>query len=413
LLRAAYAIAVGAAAGLARYTPPSQQKWLRALRARSGILDRYTKWARTSRDRTRPLLWMHAPSVGEGLQAKPVLELVRSPSLQIAYTFFSPSAESFANTLDMADLVEYLPFDTPAAAETTLDALLPAALVFSKLDVWPVLVRAAAARGVRVGLISATLSEASSRRYGLARALLRDAYATLDAVGAIDADDAQRLVDLGVRPDAITVTGDTRYDQVWAKARGGPTSHPRLTIVAGSTWPSDEAVLLPAWRQGAPKARLIIAPHEPTAQHLAAIERWARGAGVRHARLDHPDAPTADLVLVDRVGVLGDLYATADIAVVGGGFHGAGLHSTLEPAAFGVPVLFGPRHHSSRDASLLIAAGAAHGVTSPRDLAGRFQDWSRDDRARRHAGDAAREVVRQGLGAAQRSATIVGRLLAG
>jgi 3-deoxy-D-manno-octulosonic-acid transferase len=406
-------MAAGAAAGLARYAPASQQKWLRALRARSGILDRYTQWARANRDRTLPLLWMHAPSVGEGLQAKPVLELVRSPSLQIAYTFFSPSAERFAATLDMADLVEYLPFDTPAAAHTTLGALSPAAIVFSKLDVWPVLVHAAAARGVRLGLISATLSEASSRRYGLARTLLRDAYAALDAVGAIDATDAERLVDLGVRRDAITVTGDTRYDQVWAKAQVGPIAHTRLTIVAGSTWPNDEDVLLPAWRQGSPDARLIIAPHEPTPHHLAAIERWAREAGVRYARLDHPDAPAADLVLVDRVGVLGDLYATADIAFVGGAFHAAGLHSTLEPAAFGVPVLFGPRHQSSRDATLLIAAGAAHAVTSPHELAGWLQDWSRDDRARRDAGDAARDVVRQGLGAAQWSATIVGRLVAG
>jgi 3-deoxy-D-manno-octulosonic-acid transferase len=406
-------MAAGAAAGLARYTPASQQKWLRALRARSGILDRYTQWARANRDRTLPLLWMHAPSVGEGLQAKPVLELVRSPSLQIAYTFFSPSAERFAATLGMTDLVEYLPFDTPGAAQTTLDALSPAAIVFSKLDVWPVLVHAAAARGVRLGLISATLSEASSRRYGLARALLRDAYAALDAVGAIDAADAERLVDLGVRQGAITVTGDTRYDQVWAKAQGGPINHPRLTIVAGSTWPNDEDVLLPAWRQGAPEGRLIIAPHEPTLHHLAAIERWARAAGIRHARLDHPDAATADLVLVDRVGVLADLYATADIAFVGGAFHAAGLHSALEPAAFGVPVLFGPRHQSSRDATLLIAAGAAHAVTSPHELAGWLQEWSRDDGGRRDAGDAARDVVRQGLGAAQRSATIVGRLVAG
>jgi 3-deoxy-D-manno-octulosonic-acid transferase len=413
LLRAAYAVAATAAAHLARWTPASQQKWLRALRARSGILDRYTAWGRTGRDRTRPLLWIHAPSVGEGLQARPVLELVRTPSLQIAYTFFSPSAEAFAAQLGV-DFADYLPFDTRLAADAALDALAPTALVFSKLDVWPTLVDRAATRGVRLGLISATLAESSGRRHGLARALLTDAYARLDAIGAIDPQDADRLVALGARSETITVTGDTRYDQVWARANASP---PRpegpLTIVAGSTWPSDERVLLPAWRQAAPNTRLVIAPHEPTPRHLAAIEAWARTAGVRHARLDHNDAASADLVVVDRLGVLGDLYGMADIAYVGGAFHAAGLHSTLEPAAFGVPVLFGPRHQGSRDAALLIAAGAAHAVSSVPDLAAKIQAWTRDDRARREAGDAARDVVRQGLGAAQRSATIVGRLLAG
>jgi 3-deoxy-D-manno-octulosonic-acid transferase len=374
---------------------------------------------------------MHAPSVGEGLQARPVLELLRTPGptleplrtpdLQVVYTFFSPSAETFARTLlqtGLADFTDFLPFDTVPAANAILDALDPTALVFSKLDVWPILVQRAAARGVRLGLISATLSASSSRTTGLARALLSDAYARFDTVGAIDQADADRLVTLGVRPDVITITGDTRYDQVWARShpildREFSWNDTRLTIVAGSTWPSDERVLLPAWRQAVPKARLVIAPHEPTQAHLSAIEAWARAADVRYARVDDPDAAAADLVLVDRVGVLGDLYATADIAFVGGAFHAAGLHSTLEPAAFGVPILFGPRYYASRDAAVLLAAGAARSVPTIADLAAQIREWATDDSARRDAGSAAREVVRQGLGAAQRSAAIVGRLLTG
>jgi 3-deoxy-D-manno-octulosonic-acid transferase len=411
-------VAATSATALAPLAPsrPGAPKWLRALGARAGLLDRYTRWGRDHRDRTRPLLWMHAPSVGEGLQARPVLEILPPPRPQIAYTFFSPSAERFATTLrdaGLADFTDYLPFDTRAAADAALDALAPAALVFSKLDVWPVLVERAARRGVRVGLISATLSAASSRQWGVARGLLRDAYAALDAVGAIDPADADRLVALGVRPETIVITGDTRYDQVWSRAQAAAMHPPaRLTIVAGSTWPSDEHVLLPAWLAATPRARLVIAPHEPTSPHLDAIERWARTAGVRYARLDHPDAAAADLVLVDRVGILGDLYATADIAFVGGAFHAAGLHSTLEPAAFGVPVLFGPRHNESRDAALLLAANAARSVASIPDLAASLTQWSSADTIRRDAGARAREVVRQGLGAAQRSASLVARLLA-
>jgi 3-deoxy-D-manno-octulosonic-acid transferase len=175
---------------------------LRALRARRGIRSRYAAWALAHRDAPRALLWMHAPSVGEGLQARPVLQLARRerPELQLAYTFFSPSAAAFARGLDV-DFADYLPFDTVGDSVATLDALEPRALVFSKLDVWPTLARVAAKRGVRLGLVSATLAEGSSRRRGMAARLLSDAYARLDSVGAIDHRDAERLVELGVRRD--------------------------------------------------------------------------------------------------------------------------------------------------------------------------------------------------------------------
>jgi 3-deoxy-D-manno-octulosonic-acid transferase len=411
------------ARGAAVLAPPGDSKILKALRARRGIRERYRAWGAAQRDRHRPLLWMHAPSVGEGLQARPVLRLVRSrqPATQLAYTHFSPSATQFAASLDV-DFRDFLPFDTPTDAAIALEALHPTALVFSKLDVWPVLTQAARSRSVRLGLISATLARGSSRRSRAASALLRDAYAALDSVGAIDDADADRLVELGVRPSVVTVTGDTRYDQVWERADRVDRDSAlltrlksmRTTLVAGSTWPADEAVLLPAFvavRRGAPDARLIIAPHEPTSDHVAPIEAWARAASLRTARVDAPTAGAADVIVVDRVGILGDLYALADIAFVGGGFHDAGLHSVLEPAAFGAPVLFGPRCHDSRDAGLLIARGGAVSVTTDADLSRRLGAWIRDGSLRREAGNVARALVRSGVGAAERSFELVARLL--
>jgi 3-deoxy-D-manno-octulosonic-acid transferase len=243
-------------------------------------------------------------------------------------------------------------------------------------------------------------------------------------VGAIDEDDAARLVELGVRSDAISVTGDTRYDQVWARAEAvdrasallAPLASPRPTLVAGSTWPSDETVLLDAWiavRRRVPGARLIIAPHEPTPAHLAPIERWAAEQRIPLARLDTPDAGAADVVLVDRVGVLGDLYALATVAYVGGAFHAAGLHSVLEPAAFGVPVLFGPRSHASRDARLLLSADGGARVASSPELAERLAHWLSDAAARTGIGSRARALVQSGLGAAERSVQLVEGLLEG
>jgi 3-deoxy-D-manno-octulosonic-acid transferase len=423
LARLLYAAAAQAARGAARIAPAGEGKLLRALRARRGIRQRYRAWGERHRDAARPLLWMHAPSVGEGLQARPVLQLarVRRPELQLAYTFFSPSAAAFARGLD-ADFADYLPFDTPADARVALDALRPTALVFSKLDVWPRLVAEAHRRGVRLGMVSATLAETSSRRRGPAAALLADAYARLDLVGAIDPADAGRLVALGVRPEAVSVTGDTRYDQVWARARAAdrsgtllaPLLVDRPTLVAGSTWPADERALLPAWealRRRVPAARLVVAPHEPTPAHLAPLEAWARAAGLSFARLGASGAGEADVVIVDRVGVLGDLYALADAAFVGGGFHAAGLHSVLEPAAFGSPVLFGPRHGASRDAGLLLAADGAVSAADADGLRDGLLAWLGEPAAGRSAGERARAVVEAGLGAAERSYDLVARLL--
>lgn len=366
---------------------------------------------------------MHAPSVGEGMQARVVIERVRRrrPDVQIAYTFFSPSAESFARGLDV-DFSDYLPFDTAGDMSAVMNALRPTALVFSKLDVWPVLVAEASRRSIPIGLISGTVSEASSRDGLIATALLHECYELLDRVGAASDADAARIIALGTDSSHVVVTGDTRYDQVWERANSvrrdsdllAPLVSARPTLVAGSTWPSDEEVLLKAWsaiRRDIPEARLIIAPHEPTPAHLTPIERWAAAEHLSLARLGDSVAPTADVILVDVTGVLGDLYSLATAAFVGGGFHDAGLHSVLEPAAFGVPVAFGPRHANSREATLLHRSRGGDSVVTTDETIEMLELWLGDSGARERAGSAARALVQRGLGAAERSFELVVELL--
>jgi 3-deoxy-D-manno-octulosonic-acid transferase len=421
LLRIPYTAAGTMANALTRVVPAGQSKFRRGVSARRDIVARYERWAKSSRVSDRPLLWFHAPSVGEGLQAAPVLELVRAriPEVQIVYTFYSPSAEKFATALQV-DFVDYLPFDTYGDARRIISALRPTALVFSKLDVWPALTESAARAGVNVGVISATLPQTSGRRGFFARSFLTDAYSSLACVGAIDAQDAELLREQGVHPERVIVTGDTRYDQVRARAHRPPSPlvqslrTARPTLVAGSTWPSDETHLLAAWRricEKIPDARLIIAPHELTDDHLRSITEWAAGSHLTLALLDSPGAPDADVVLVDRYGVLGDLYALADVAYVGGGFHAAGLHSVLEPAAFGAPVLFGPRISKSRDAQLVQSSAGGAVVTGSADLAIRLSDWLGSPSSREIVGEAAREMVERGCGAAERSFELVRTLL--
>lgn len=419
-----YAAAAAAADLLAHAPLPGDSKLARSLRARRGLLASYEAWGRAHRAVERPLLWMHAPSVGEGLQARPVIQLLRArhPALQVVYTYFSPSAERFAQSVG-ADFTAYLPFDRRRNAQRALDALRPTALVFSKLDLWPALTAEARARGIPIGMISATLSEGSGRQGAVARALLQEAYGALDAVGAVDPADAERLTALGVHAARVTITGDTRYDQVAARAAAVDRESPLLaalasrrpTLVAGSTWPADERVLLPAWldlRRSVPDARLIFAPHEPTPQHLDPIRRWAQESSLSISTLSDTAAGTADVILVDRVGVLGDLYALAGAAYVGGGFHAAGLHSVLEPAAFGVPVIFGPRHHNSRDAALLIECDGGESVSDAPTLTRALRIVLTEPDTRRSAGEAAKALVGAGLGASARSVDLIEKMLA-
>jgi 3-deoxy-D-manno-octulosonic-acid transferase len=390
-------------------------------RGRRAAGGRLGSWGLTRRDRSRPLVWFHASSVGEGLQAESVLLELRRirPDCQLAYTHFSPSATHLARRLPV-DVADYLPYDLPGEAERLLDALAPDLLVFSKLDLWPELALRAAARQIPVTIVAGTVSRGSGRLRWPARSLLAPGYAVVHAAAAISGEDGERLVRLGVPEGRVRVLGDPRFDSAAARVAGVSPDDPLLrfgrgapTLVAGSTWPADETVLLGAFAAVHSRrrdARLILVPHEPTPDHLAAVERRAARAGLpAPTRLGAGGGPVP-LLLVDRIGLLAALYGTGTMAYVGGGFGRAGLHSVLEPAAWALPVAFGPRWQQSRDAELLLQARAAAALESlssaaaAAELARLWDGWIVDERERAAQGRRAGEVVTAGLGAARRSA---------
>jgi 3-deoxy-D-manno-octulosonic-acid transferase len=424
---AAYRVVARLAGGLAPALALLSPKLAAGHRGRQRAVERLAGWAARERDPERPLVWFHASSVGEGLQAESVLlELRRiAPDLQYVYTHYSPSAEALARRLPV-DVADYLPYDLPGPMERLLEVLSPRLLVFAKLDLWPELTEMAVARGTTVAMVAATVSPGSGRLRWPARALLRAGYAAVGAAAAISDDDAARLGRLGVSPDRIQVLGDPRFDSAADGIAGVAADEPLLrfgrgapTLVAGSTWSADESVLLEAFARLLPRhpaARLIVVPHEPTAPHLASTERTAARLGLpAPLRLSQAGGP-APLLLVDRIGVLARLYGAGTMAYVGGGFGRAGLHSVLEPAAWALPVAFGPRWQDSRDAASLLAAGAARALTTrgteaARELLGTWSRWIECEDDRRAQGERAAALVASGRGAARRSAEMLAGLI--
>jgi 3-deoxy-D-manno-octulosonic-acid transferase len=419
-----YEAGIGGVRVLARVVSPFDGRVRRAVRARAAAPVHLREWSGAWRRRNRPLFWLHAPSVGEALMAQVIIERLRRavPDSQIAFTWFSLSAEGMAERVG-ADVTACLPWDVRGDVRAALDALSPDVIGFVRTEIWPVLQREARRRGTRTALVNAPLAEGSSRLRPFARRFLAPAYAQLDAVGAVSPADAERLLRLGVCAERLRVTGDARVDQAVERIERGAAPPPivgRLAepgtdvIVAGSTWPADEDRLIPAMRALAEdpgrNVRWIVAPHEPSSSHLDRLDGALAAAslrGVRLADVERGSAP-GGIVVVDRVGVLADLYRIARIAWIGGGFGDRGLHSVLEPAALGVPVMYGPRFGSAREAGALAAVGGGFVVDDVPAMVERFRALLDDAEAASRAAHAWMAAER---GGAERNAALLVELL--
>lgn len=434
----AYEAALGACRPIFRAAGWVHPQARRAVSGRKTTRERFLEWSASSRDPDRPVVWVHAPSVGESLMAKAIIGALKEarPDVQVAFTHFSPSAERVAAEVG-ADVWGYMPYDTRTPVRRTLAALDPDVIAFVRTEVWPVVTREAAQAGARMVLVNAVLSEGSGRLRWLGKSFLEAAYRRLDEVGAVSRAHADRYEILGVPPGRIRVTGDARFDQVWnriqerglAEFHRDPAPQGRVPdellpfwrvlddpeafiMVAGSTWPADEKILLPAvsvLRRSHP-FRMVIAPHEPTTSHLEALERRLDRQALPHARLSALVAARAqapEVVVVDRLGILADLYALADVAYVGGGFGKDGLHSVVEPAAIGVPVLFGPHYGNAREAGALAAAGGGFAIEGPGGLEDRLRELMDEPIRIKAVGESARAYVQSETGAAERNAELI------
>lgn len=393
----------------------------KAHRGRLAAPARLREWAATHRDPARPLVWFHAASVGEGLQARAVLTELRRirPDFQAVFTHFSASADRLESSMP-ADFSGYLPYDRQGDVIESLEALRPALLVFAKLDVWPELATQASLRGCRVALIAGSVDPGSARLGAIASAVARRGYQAIEIAAAISEEDGRRLVQLGVDPARVVVTGDPRIDSVLdgireTRGSGEVTADPSL-MVAGSTWPVDEQMLLSALatvRNSHPEARLLLVPHEPSNERVAEIVAHASALGLDTAIWSEDSPITAAVTVVDRLGVLARLYRLGGFAYVGGGFGSRGIHSVLEPAGWNRAVIIGPNDRGVRDARLLADAGGLVRLANSASinaLVARWSMWLDRPAQALQAGEQAGAALESDRGAAARSARLVADL---
>ncbi len=371
--------------------------------------------------RTRVLF--HVASVGELLQAMPVMEALANeqdpPAVVLSFT--SPSVTKNMPNNVRAHLVTPSPLELTSSIRRFMDEIEPDLLVFSTYDVWPGMLMEAAERGVPALLINAALPGSAGRLRFPARAFHAKIYSLLSAAGAIAPEHAHRLARLGLAPGKVRVTGNCRFDQTLSRCRAVSRDDPDVSIlpgfetfiVAGSTWPQDHKHLLPALGRllrAHQDLAAVIAPHEPGQDHVQEVEEFFKRAGigvVRYSSLARgSERGHGRVVVVDRLGVLYKLYKRASAAYVGGSFH-QGVHNVMEPAGMGAPVVVGPVHKNSAEALDMIRAGGIKVAGTDKEIESAFNEWINQPEKLKTAGEAAVKVVEQNAGATSRTAALI------
>lgn len=384
----------------------------RAIRGRRNLLKQIKAQVKELRAPHR--VWFHSSSLGEFEQAKPIIAALRKRfrSLDVIVTFFSPSGYEHSRNYKLASMITYIPFDSARNARMFLDLTRPTVAVMVRYDIWPNHVWELARRGVPTFIANATLRSSSGRHWPFIHNFHRYLYNHLTSILTVSESDAASFQRFSLTHPHIEVVGDTRYDQVWQRSIEAKSKHlipdsilkRKKVFVVGSSWTEDEEVILPAFQRLAKEdslALMILVPHEPTLETLDRLEASA----TKHLRIirfsDLNDYSNENIILVDSIGILVPLYRYATVTYVGGSFR-QGVHNVLEPAVYGLPVLFGPRHENSQEAVALVRRGGGFVVTNADTCYSILRRLMNNKQLRQEAGARSFELVKENIGATER-----------
>ena len=384
-------------------------KYFRTFRERMGRLPVYLN---VDGERS---IWVHAVSVGEVLAARPLVEALKTrfPSLRVLVSTTTLTGNAVAQkSVRGTDGLFYAPFDWPGPVRSALDTVNPALLVLVETEIWPNLIHEARRRGVKVAIVNGRISPRSHKGYVRVRGFLRHVLREIDLFLMQGEAHAERIRDMGAPADRVRVTGNLKFDSVLVprtpeklrRLLAPESRRGRPLFVAGSTAGGEEELVLEAYRQirqRVPDAGLVIAPRHP--ERFDIVPALVEAAGfpcLRRSALEPGTWKDGEVVLLDTLGELAQVYPLADVVFVGGSLVPVGGHNILEAAVAGKPVVVGPYMHNFQEiADQFRAEGALVEVRTSDDLAREVTSLLTDEVRRRSVGERARALVEENRGA--------------
>ncbi|MCO5242014.1 MAG: 3-deoxy-D-manno-octulosonic acid transferase [Chitinophagaceae bacterium] len=400
----------GFALKLASLWNPKAKLWVNG---RKNFFEKLEKKQKSLTNNNQPVIWMHCASLGEFEQGRPVLEKIREqqPHSNIIVTFFSPSGYEIRKDYPGADIVLYLPLDTPSNARKFIQKISPTLVLWVRYEFWLHYLGEIKRKEIPLLLLSGTIQKSNFFYKPYLKRSLR-CFTHLFVQSQLS---AQFLRNEGFEQN-VAVAGDTRFDRVIEIAESfKPIAaveafcRGHRVLVAGSTWLEDEEELIHYVKVN-PEIRFIIAPHEVDRENIrylqkefphsilfSAIQSRSSGDDI----IDNPnrDTPVINTLIIDNIGMLSSLYQYADIAYIGGGFGDTGLHNILEAAVYGKPVFFGPVFQQNLEAVNMIDAGGAISIENALELENELNRLWNDEALLRKKGDCAKQFVYAHTGA--------------
>ncbi|MFD1615665.1 3-deoxy-D-manno-octulosonic acid transferase [Gelatiniphilus marinus] len=351
-------------------------------------------------------LWFHCASLGEYEQGLPVFQGLRKhyKTHKIVLTFFSPSGYQVRKNSPIANVVVYLPLDTKKNASRFLNIVNPELTIFVKYDIWPNFLNELKSRGLRALLISAAFRDNQSffKFYGKT---LRDALFTFEHI--FTQNESSKVLLESINYNTVTVSGDTRFDRVSNQLKTNNQLHfiedfknNKLCVVAGSSWPEDESLFVNFINSKVPEnIKFIIAPHNIKSQQIKNLKEKLNTKTVLFSEKEEKNLADATVFVIDTIGLLSKIYSYADIAYVGGAMGNTGLHNTLEPAVFGIPIIIGPNHTKFPEAKSMIDNNGMFSISNQKEFNFILNELIENNRKRLYSGKKNSEFIIKNKGA--------------
>lgn len=353
------------------------------------------------------VIWVHTASLGEFEQGLPVIKELRSsyPDYKILVTFFSPSGYEVKKNSKEADLITYLPMDTARNVTRFLEMVQPKLAVFVKYEVWPNYLRGLKKRDIATIMISGRFSS-NQIFFKWHGPFMRTALRQFTHLFVQDATSLDLLKGIGLQN--CSISGDTRFDRV-NEILERDNSLPFMEqfkgnsrcLVLGSSWPEDEILIAHYLRETESFLKIVIAPHDIKEEHLKKLKETIPGKSVSYSEMEELDISEYQVLILDTIGLLTKVYSYADMAYVGGGFA-TGLHNTLEPAVFGIPVIIGPAYDKFNEARDLVALGGISVVDSANSFKVVIDDLVKDNSLRERMGKINAKYIKDQKGASKK-----------